>query len=1216
MMEADTRWLGFSGMSLLNKTKWRGGTLQIELAKESFLHRLAQERQEANEKNETPKRDIKANLVKSMKKAGVENFQMRAVPGTEVPDHKNWVVSKFGRVLPVLHLQHRNKIMKYDPSKYCHNIKKLDGYSDPVSISQLTWHLEEGNDDISRKRRGEFPTTKKQLKKRKETQNSMGKEASVNTSLPQSSTCVPITHKTSDSLVGLSYAQANTSLGLKNVPSSGARSTILDINLDSDEEIKAPMVKQIQSKGSSSMTTEDLNVEVVKEDFVLKYSTHWAHGDLEKMKENTKDKLGVQVTGSGSDYDSADTDEIIAVAKPKMQIALGKSQQDIKRSSGSAKIDLLPPSSKSENNSVPKNTSKDTGCLMPRSTLLEGFSKGCSESDILSLSSATGQNSSDTDETIAIIKPLENRPANDLEQDITSVKSCKVKTQTKLLKSNANSTNRNALPPPPIPGNITLPGKTVKSMTCLESELSESSHASGSESDCQTSSETEGDPEYQEIMQNCHRIDLTFDDLERLASVAPELSSDESVESASEDSIQHDYNTSIEQSSQSTLKAVVRTPLAKKPILPEDIVSSILEEESSDEEHKTKRQMPRPKLPTFPGLGSLTSGEIVEHRTPEMSLISNSVPSGSEQVKAASSLHPHSNSSTLSPAIGQFRIKQNTFCSKSGTECQGTKRTPFKGTLSLSCLSENERGNDEKQAKSDSAENINFTSTSESSTDEDSSSPGDPSPSTQKSMSCQRKSPELCEVSGINGSSFEMSTLNIGEGKNLCPSLDQKTGLPCPAMRKQLMDNAKRLAAVQERQKELDLQKKCIKGALSNLDSQTPSKSHHIVFDSNSEDEVEKEDDSVVGEIDRSDPLQTKEAPSKRSSRLFESSDEEDAEEDGQRFSIKSQFEGKAGEKLMHLQSRFGTDERFRMDSRFLGSNSEEENADDNVPEDVMEEVDLVMEKKKNLEILQGLLNVNINSKASRRTKKAMMFRDINTLHYDPTREDHAVFERKVESVEKESKAKRKKIREEAEKLPEVSKEIYHEVDVDFKTVFGSAKPVPEENEALTPWDQKEEEQDKKELTDAKSPDAQPNVNVSVGCGGQNPAVFTFSFLGDDEEAIVQEEPYKMEVIKPTKLAWQQDKRFQDSSDEDEKEEDQTVPQNVDTKVSAHPKKVACRFFFFTRDDERLKAGPTMFWRSSSLDLDKDTWEERRAFLLEECRKRHKDAKRRIKVKQ
>ncbi|XP_019392609.1 PREDICTED: nucleolar protein 8 isoform X2 [Crocodylus porosus] len=80
-------------MSILNKTKWKGGTLQIELAKESFLHRLAQEREAAKLKKEQPHADSKANLMESLKKAGVVDFHMKAVPGTEVPDHKNWLVS-------------------------------------------------------------------------------------------------------------------------------------------------------------------------------------------------------------------------------------------------------------------------------------------------------------------------------------------------------------------------------------------------------------------------------------------------------------------------------------------------------------------------------------------------------------------------------------------------------------------------------------------------------------------------------------------------------------------------------------------------------------------------------------------------------------------------------------------------------------------------------------------------------------------------------------------------------------------------------------------------------------------------------------------------------------------------------------------------------------------------------------------------------------------
>eukprot|EP00061_Rhincodon_typus_P005826 g25807.t1 len=61
--------------------------------------------------------------------------------------------------------------------------------------------------------------------------------------------------------------------------------------------------------------------------------------------------------------------------------------------------------------------------------------------------------------------------------------------------------------------------------------------------------------------------------------------------------------------------------------------------------------------------------------------------------------------------------------------------------------------------------------------------------------------------------------------------------------------------------------------------------------------------------------------------KLFDS-EEEDNEDDSDedysgRFKIKPQFEGKAGQKLFDLQSRFGTDERFRMDKRFLESEDE-----------------------------------------------------------------------------------------------------------------------------------------------------------------------------------------------------------------------------------------------------------------------------------------------------
>lgn len=92
-------------MSVLNKTKWKGGTLQIQLAKESFLHRLAQEREEAKAK----KGKSTTGNTSLLEKMKTVDFHVKAVPGTEVPGHKNWVVSKFGRVLPVLHLKNERK---------------------------------------------------------------------------------------------------------------------------------------------------------------------------------------------------------------------------------------------------------------------------------------------------------------------------------------------------------------------------------------------------------------------------------------------------------------------------------------------------------------------------------------------------------------------------------------------------------------------------------------------------------------------------------------------------------------------------------------------------------------------------------------------------------------------------------------------------------------------------------------------------------------------------------------------------------------------------------------------------------------------------------------------------------------------------------------------------------------------------------------------------
>ena len=64
------------------------------------------------------------------------------------------------------------------------------------------------------------------------------------------------------------------------------------------------------------------------------------------------------------------------------------------------------------------------------------------------------------------------------------------------------------------------------------------------------------------------------------------------------------------------------------------------------------------------------------------------------------------------------------------------------------------------------------------------------------------------------------------------------------------------------------------------------------------------------------------------------------------------------------------------------------------------------------------------------------------------------------------------------------------------------------------------------------------------------------------------------------------------------------------------PQSGSARFFFFFKDDERLREGPKLFCRSVNLNEEKDSWEDRRKLLLEECRKKHKDARRKMKTKQ
>ncbi|NXR47976.1 NOL8 protein, partial [Hippolais icterina] len=1095
-------------MSILNKTKWKGGTLQIELAKESFLHRLATEREEAKLQKEKPQRNDQMCLLESLKKTGVVDFHMRAVPGTEVPDHKKWVVGKFGRVLPILHLRNQQKnktnVVKYDPSKYCHNLRKLEpDLAHAAPVSQLTWNLEGGDDSTTRKRRGEFPGVKKPPKKRRQ----LGSEALNGPALssgcpsrpkhtdspqpgqrskpkPRQELELPPARRLNGKISGRGLLSDQSNAGGVTAKNN---TSVSDSDIDSEEEIRAMVKKETERQKAENVETESEHLEIVGDNFELKYNSHWSLSNLDAVKKaikgSNKEKETVECDNG---YDSADTDEIIAESKTPEDSKQGKVKNK----------------------------------------------------EILAKKKSGSVNGS-------------------------SLKTCNLKEK-----------------------HIERKGKIKKSrIAALQSTAANSTtETRDSDSSCSESEkgESEISSDYESMMQNCYHLDLTLDDLKALATENTETSAQGSgsEQSPCQSSVEDNpKNNTVNKPKLSKFKRTVK----KTPVCPEDVLADILAgEEDAVEESSCKGQSnSHLKYQPFRGMGSLCVKELSKDSP---GLKKKSIESvgleactsycGEESSKNQPKQHPLCSLEVSSKKRHKVPCEQHeelsAAVSSAGQRLQPGSRPHLEGkNKSVSSLQDQNSEHAAAAASTDQGDG---------SSDMDSDAAG-----AQEHIKPQLKSPKL-----------------------LSKTLKRNTSKKNPeTIEKQLQDNQRRLAALEERHRERELQKKLIQGALSNLDRQPAGKHKHIIFDSDVEDEAEVDEmlkkDASLGNMHG-------EVTPKPSGRLFDSSEDEQEDTDDERFKIKPQFEGKAGEKLLQLQSRFGTDERFRMDARFLESDSEEEEETKSLKAD--EEEELAAEKKKNLQILGSLLNINLDQPKTNKTAMSVKkFKDINALRYDPTREDHAVFERKPSATEKESKAKKKK-KEENETLPQVSEEIYYDIAADFKDLFGSSKNQPEKTEEI-PWD-KEDVQD-------SAPDdiLEPLPENDVA---QEPSAFKFSFFGDTEELGIKEEPYVFETIKPVKVTWQEDPRFQDSSSEgDDEPETSEIEKDQEMQVPfvflSLPRTESARVFFFSKDDERLREGPKLFCRSTELSEEKESWEERRRVLLDECRKKHKDAKRKVRAK-
>ncbi|XP_033092660.1 nucleolar protein 8 isoform X5 [Trachypithecus francoisi] len=1062
-------------MSVLNKTKWKGGTLQIQLAKENFLHRLAQEREEAKAKKEKSTTG-NTNLLE---KIGGVDFHMKAVPGTEVPGHKNWVVSKFGRVLPILHLknQHKCKVIKYDPSKYCHNLKKIgEDFTNTIPISSLTWELEGGNDPMSKKRRGEFSDfhgpPKKVIKVQKD-ESSIGSLAMstrprrvierptlTQQQAAEKRTCDSITPSKS-SPVPVSDTQKPKNLPFKtsSLETAKKRNSISDDDIDSEDELRMMIAKEenLQRTTQPSINeSENDPFEVVRDDF--KSGIHKLHSLIGLgIKNNVScHDSDDDIMRNDTEYDSGDTDEIIAMKK---NVAKVKNSTEFSQ--------------------MEKSTKKIS---------------------------------------------LKNRENCELSDHC-------IKLQKR--KSNVESAF----------------GHGLKSLNCKSPSNSSSSEDADSASEL---ADSEGD-EYNAMMKNCLRVNLTLADLEQLAGSDLKVPNGDTESDGPETTTQCKFDRGSK-----SPKAPTCLRRGRQCIHPEEIVASLLEgEENTCGKQKPKENNLKPKFQAFKGVGCLYEKESMKKSLKDNVASSNinkdqnsmkhedpsiiPVEDGSPYVNGSSGeLTPCQHAKKANgPNYIQPQKRQTTFesqdhkaVSPSSSENRSTNpiSRPLEGKKSLSLSAK--------------THNIGFDKDSCHSTTKTEASEEERSDSS--SLTSLKKSPKVSSKD-----TWEIKTdfsLSVSNSSDLS------------AKGKHAEDNEKRLAALEARQKAKEAQKKLVHNALAKLES--------------------------VG---------------KTSGKLFDSSDDEesDSEDDSNRFKIKPQFEGRAGQKLMDLQSHFGTDDRFRMDSRFLESDSEEEQEEVNEKK-TAEEEELAEEKKKALNVVQSVLQINLSNSTNKGSVAAKKFKDI--IHYDPTKQDHATYERKRDDKPKESTAQRKQKTEEAGKLPDVSKEMYYNIAMDLKEIFQTTKHTSEKEED-TAWNEDCGKEKPEEIQDP----------AALTSGAEQPSGFTFSFFDSDSKDI-KEETYRVETVKPGKIVWQEDPRFQDSSSEEEDVTEETDHKKSSPGEAPLLEKETTRFFFFSKNDERLQ-GSDLFWRGVGSNISRNSWEARTTNLRMDCRKKHKDAKRKMKPK-
>ena len=382
---------------------------------------------------------------------------------------------------------------------------------------------------------------------------------------------------------------------------------------------------------------------------------------------------------------------------------------------------------------------------------------------------------------------------------------------------------------------------------------------------------------------------------------------------------------------------------------------------------------------------------------------------------------------------------------------------------------------------------------------------------------------------------------------------------------KKELSNKLRLETLEERKEVLRTQKEIVKNALQKVDTGPVKSGNHVVFENGDSSSHEKHTSLLA------DAKKISGSKAHAWLGMDSSSDEnEDSNQSVGDFFGKEHFDGKSGEKLMKLQQKFGHDQRFKMDERFLESDDEMEltsNTPDFQEDDLGNQ--LKEEKLLSLKVLNDVLGSNsvfVEEDEDARN----IYKDSTDTHYDPSREDHAKFEQEIKSSEGSKESKENNIITDnalsADKHEHATQEKFYAVSDSLKRFF-------------TNKDQKN-------------------------------SMFSFSLELDEKKSHCQSTAESITDWKaPVKLsqALPYDSSASESEDDVEGSKNGLVSSSVKTKTS----------LFYHQDDQgmmdALQAESSSFMRKEPVANLTCYWEEVRQKITQDYKKKRKDALRRQK---